>query len=271
MKKHREPAIDKWRRAATLFNEHGWFLPAYVIGRAVFELAEKIEAAPRYERSEIVRDGVCGLYPPRALAVMYLYRYREWPFVREFAPTIWECIEAASYGFLGVATTGLAPVVEGVARAIARDQQIPVPRRAATLLRNVLDDVGSRSAEATHPAAREEVELVIASYRRFFEERFWRDSDRLPEGESLNRHSILHGIADAQDYGTRYNFSRLISVLDLHCLLITFIQPPEKRLSNLYPDETSESRELAQYLASAAVGRLRALSRFQPELPGPEK
>lgn len=116
-----ETPLQRWQHAAGTFNALGWFLPAYIIAPAVFGLVKRIEGAPPQNRSAILADGVCELYAPRALAVMYLHRYREWPFVQEFDATILECIEAASYGFLRVATSGLAPVIEGIARGIARD------------------------------------------------------------------------------------------------------------------------------------------------------
>lgn len=248
---------DRWRHAADVLNSLGWFLPVYIIAPAVFGLVERIEAGSPEERPGILADGVCELYGPRALSVMYLYRYRTWPFVRDFEATIFECLEASSFGFLRVGTSALAPVIEGIARAVANERGIGESNGPGPLIRDVLDDLGTRAA-ARPGGQSEEIELIVSSYRRFFDERFWRREEHRPEGETLNRHGLLHGITIGEDFGTRYNFSRLVSVLDLFCFLIAVVPPQGRQLSVLAPDETEESRRLATYFGSA-FGRRRAL------------
>jgi hypothetical protein len=253
--------FQQLQHAADTFNGLGWFLPAYITGKAIFELVERIdEASTPQARDQVLADGVCELYGPRALAVMQLYRYRTGSFVRDFEPIISECIEASFYGFLRVATTGLAPVIEAIARAIAKDQNINVSgnRRAGHIIREVLDNLGSRAAKAADPSVSGEIALLVHSYRSYFDDRFWARTDRRPSAETLNRHDLLHGITVGEDYGTRYNFSRLVSVLDLFCQLIALVAPPNERLPILAPSETAESLALAAYFGSVGAGRLAA-------------
>ncbi|MFO1418064.1 MAG: hypothetical protein U1E83_05290 [Methylotetracoccus sp.] len=257
-----DPSFQNWQDLADTFNALGWFLPAYIPGVHLAGLVDRVNTSPVAARQKIFADGVCGLYPPRAMAAMLLYRYQKCPFVRDFSAMIGECIEASCYGFLRVATTGLAPVIEGIARAIAKDRDMGFTHRPTKLIRCVLKDLGERAIGAASPDADSELKLLVRSYTQFFDGRFWKDTDERPVGETLNRHGLLHGITIGEDFGTRYNFSRLLSVLDLFCLLVTYVSPRSEGLRVTFPSETEESKALAKYFGVAAMGRTAVLDRL---------
>jgi hypothetical protein len=258
------PGLDRLKRSAGVLTDAGWFLPAYIRLGLVHRLADAIETASEANKARVLEEGVLSLYGHRELAPMLLERYRKWPYIRDFADTIAEAIEAAAYGLTRAATAALVPVVEGVITKVAADNKVEKSQNnGGRRILDTLEAIERIGAGRWNPAGFLEVKVMIESYRTFFMERFWQQTESLAATEHLNRHGILHGILPGSDFGRPYNFARLISVLDLLCFLICVAGPRDgTRMSALAPDETADSIALATYFSSIAAVRIHLVGRL---------
>ncbi len=248
--------------AADALTKAGWFFPAYLSRGYVMEIARKVRDAPPDERTKVLEVEIAATYSePKHLAVMVEERYLRWPYIEDHAAVVSEVFEAHALGLHHVATTALLPVVEGTLRGLATTLNLPPQRRGMpALVKRVLVEIEKRLEAVENEQVRSERLVLIHSFRTFVEERFWQNTKNLPSGETLNRHSILHGLAGSTAFARALNFGRLVSVLDMLCFWIAFFPPhPDRHLSALPPDPTMRSIVRAQHYDVS--GTLAAASR----------
>ena len=133
----------------------------------------------------------------------------------------------------------MIPVIEGIIRKIALEEGRNVGQGTAGLVRefNVLVD-----NEENSPYRNEERVVMFTMLRDFMRDRFLRNTDRYDGLNQFNRHGILHGVFD--DYGEDLNFYRLITILDLLCMMIGI---KFGGVSFFAPENTLESIKLAAH------------------------
>lgn len=180
---------------------------------------------------------------------MLLERYRKVTPVREFAAQIYEAIQAQALGLHHAAVATLLPVLEGVLRKLAHADGRDIGQGTQKLVEEV-DRLAISERQASpdpRDAAMERIEM-IEQLRDFMRDRLLMKTHSYSGINNLNRHGILHGVFDG--YGASSNFQKLISFLDGLVFFTGFRTPG---VSCFAPDDTIESRQLAQYLSGLSA------------------
>lgn len=222
---------------ANAFREVDWPIPPYLqLGGFLVPLAKAIKEAPQDEKLEVVRERLSAAYSARYLAVMYLERYSKILHVRNFSRQIDESFRTYFSGYSFNAVTGLIPVVEGIIRKMAAQQNRDVGQGTKKLIDELQVLVNH---EEQSPHCYGERLVMLEAFRDFVRNRLLENTDRYAGLNEFNRHGILHGIFE--NFGEDINFLRLITLLDLLCLSIGLAEG----VSMFAPPDTQESLRLA--------------------------
>jgi len=220
-------------------------MPAYYSTGGLLQLAEDIEKEPILaKKHDILEHALKGMYNPSVLAVMLLERYCKLAYVKEFNNVIADAIEAFHLGLVNVAVASLIPVIEGTLRRIAEKYGEPVSRRNPHKKILSTIDILIEEEKSSPIDIRDERVMMLTSFRTLVDNYLFIDTDKYSGIGWLNRHGILHGIYDPQEYAKDYNFYKLISVIDTICFFVTL---HSSGISALAPPETLESKSLAAY------------------------
>jgi hypothetical protein len=245
---NREPT--EWLAAA--FKEVDWPIPPYLqLGGFLVPLAHAIKEAPKNTKLQIVRDRLASAYTAEYLAIMFLERYSKILHVRDFSRQIDESIRTFFCGYIFNAVTGLIPVIEGVIRRMANQQNRDVGHGTRKLV-DELQALVDREEQSPHCYG--ERLVMLQAFRDFVKERLLENTNRYTGLNQFNRHGILHGLFD--DFGDEINFLRLITLLDLLCFSIgltegvSMFAPPYSRDSLLLAAEFEVLRSLHSKEAS---------------------
>lgn len=228
-----------------------WIWPAYIQNRVVYKLAERLRAASQSDRHTVLEAALPGLYPPEVLAVMLLERYRKVPLVSEFQAPIGEAIEAAHLNLFHSAVTTLFPVIEGIIRKAADSRGVDLGMGTRKLVEEVKQMIEHERMSGLE--ASDERITMLEIFRDFLSNRLLEKTTLFSGVRNLNRHGVLHGVFS--NFGHAANFYILVSILDLLTFIMTF---RTSGISVLAPDQTDESRALAQYYrALQAISAIR--------------
>jgi hypothetical protein len=223
---------------ATAFKEVDWPIPPYLpLGGCLSPLAKAVRDAPQDAKLAIMREKLVGAYSADYLARMFLDCYSKIPHVRDFACQINESIRTYFCGYTFNVVTGLLPVIEGIIRKIATQQNRAVGQGTRKLI-DELQALVDREEQSPHCYG--ERLVVLEAFRDFVRDRLLQNTDRYVGFDEFNRHGILHGIFE--NFGQDINFLRLITLLDLLCFSIGLI---EGGVSMFAPPPTQESSKLA--------------------------
>jgi hypothetical protein len=191
-------------------------------------------------------------YSPENLAAMVCERYPATPYVKDYARTIAEAVEAHHLGLRHVAATGLMPVIEGAGRRLADSRSVKAPTMKSlfpNLARDCKDEVVAKKIGDT-----QEVISMFESFEEFTGGYLYINSDLYPLDDKTNRHGTLHGAYADSDFGDPISFYKAISSIDFLCLVASLRAP----VSWFAPDTTAASQRLAQYYRACtafAAGR----------------
>jgi hypothetical protein len=120
---------------ATAFKEVDWPIPPYLQLGFVTQLAKAVRDAPQQDaKLAIICEQLTGAYSADYLAAMFLDRYSKILHVRDFAHQIDQSIRTYFCGFTFNAVTGLLPVIEGIIRKIATQQNRDVGQGTRKLI-----------------------------------------------------------------------------------------------------------------------------------------
>lgn len=208
---NKEPA--QWLGNA--FKKVDWPIPAYLAMGFLGQLAKAVHDAPQAHKLEIMRQGMVRAYDREYLAVMFLERYSNIVHVRDFVRQIDEAIKGYFSGYKYLSVTGLVPVLEGIIRKIAKQQNRDIGH-GTKKLNDELNALVEK--EQASPCCYGERLVVLEAFRDFVRDRLLQNTDSYDGLNELNRHGILHGIFT--NFGEDINFFRLITLLDLLCFCI---------------------------------------------------
>jgi hypothetical protein len=138
--------------------------------------------------------------------------------VKDFSHQIDESIRTYLCGYTFNAITGLLPVIDGIIRKMAAEQNRDVGQ-GTKRLNDELQALVDRELQS--PAGYGERLVVLESFRNFVRDRLLQNTERYIGLNEFNRRGILHGMFE--DFGQTVNFLRLITLLDLLCFSIGLI------------------------------------------------
>ncbi len=219
----------------------GWFIPPYVTVGFISRICKAItDKGPSFAQSDLQAQ-LAYVYSPSNLAAMVSDRYPITPFVNDYKAIIAESVQAHFMGLDHVAVGGLMPVIEGAARRLAENRGVSVKEirpqfkaLAMDCIRQVTeDDIGVVG----------ELISMLESFSDFADQNLYINSKKHPHLDKTNRHGILHGDYDDEDYGTPINFYKAIAAIDFLCMISAL----RAHVSWLAPDLTDRSRKLAVY------------------------
>ena len=219
------------------FREVDWPIPPYLqLGGFLYPLAKAIKDAPQEAKLDVVRGHLSRAYNATYLASMYLERYSKIRHVRDFSRQIDESIRTYFCGYTFNAVTGLVPVIEGIIRKMAAQQNRDVGYGTKKLI-DELTALVDREEKSAHCYG--ERLVMLQAFRDFVQTRLLENTDRYAGHDEFNRHGILHGLFG--NFGRDINFLRLITLLDLLCFSIGMTEG----VSMFGPPDTPESLHLA--------------------------
>ena len=222
---------------ADAFREVDWPIPPYLqLGGFLVPLAHAIKEAPQDAKLEIVRERLSCAYNANYLACMYLERYSKILHIRDYSRQIDESIRTYFCGYSFNAVTGLIPVIEGIIRKMATQQNRDVGHGTKKLI-DELQMLVNREEQSPHCYG--ERLVMLEAFRDFVKNRLLENTDRYAGLNEFNRHGILHGLFE--NFGQDINFLRLITLLDLLCFSIGLVEG----VSMFAPPVTQESLCLA--------------------------
>lgn len=205
-------------KLAAAFKDADWLIPAYISIGYLLRLGEKIESASPNDKRRVLERELVLLYDARYLSRMLLGLYVKIKFVRDFKTQISDSIEASFSGLDNAAVATMIPVLEGVVRKIAVAAQRDVGSGTQKLI-GEFDRV--LALENDSPNRLEEKVIMLQAIRDYFADRILISTYYYSGIDELNRHGILHGIFER--YGTKFNFLRLITILELLCYIISHL------------------------------------------------
>ena len=227
-------------------NGVGWFIPPYVRLDFLHRVGVALDGDDPSNQMRLSAF-LAVAYSPTHLAAMVCSRYAETPYVRDYRDIIAEAVEAHFFGLGHVAFSGLAPVIEGVAKKLTLSRSMEVAGLGmGTIISNLAMDC---KAEVSDRRIGSEDELItmIDSFVVFAQSYFYVNSSSYPLDDNTNRHGPLHGSYSDDDYGDAVNFYKVISAVDFLCMIAAF----RARVSWLAPTPTPESQKLAAFYIAA--------------------
>jgi hypothetical protein len=223
---------------ANAFKEVDWPIPPYLqLGGFLSPLAKAIKDAPKDAKLTIICERLGGAYSAEYLASMFLDRYSKVPHIRDFSRQIDESIRTYFCGYTFNAVTGLLPVIEGIIRKMALQQNRDVGQGTRGL-KVELQALVDREKQSPHCYG--ERLVMLEAFRDFVAEKLLENTGDYDGFNEFNRHGILHGLFE--NFGQDINFLRLITLLDLLCFSIGLI---EGGVSMFAPADSPESLALA--------------------------
>ena len=239
-----------------LWNNRGWFHPAYLQRGFVQELAEDEDF------DTLLAEG----YSPLHLATMWNQGFRSLAIFDRFIDIIFEALEAYALKLHSAAVTTIVPVVEGTLRTLQNRLDF-AGENTTDRLYHVRRAVAQNAVNGLYPADWIPVEFrcydylrqvdefvwVVDVYVNFLRDELFEHTDDFDRESQLNRNGILHGLFDK--YGTGTNFLMLHSMLEMHAF-ITNMTGESQFL--LFPDSSKKSVRIGLYLTTlGATGELR--------------
>jgi len=228
------------RETAATFAALGWWFPANLTKGSLNRMARDLRSLPDSHRPQALAVALSGAYDAEHLASMLLNSYSSCPFIKDYTAEIGESFTAHFTGLHRAAIATLLPVVEGVLRRLGGKHGVTVDGRLRQGLLEVIDGVIAREGDQKLGLGDERL-VMLGSFRDFVAQLYAR-TDQFQGHEHLNRHGILHALFAEKDYGTAFNFQRLVSALDL---LNFFIRIDLQVGYLLPPDLTPEAMSLA--------------------------
>ena len=162
---------------ANAFKEVDWPIPPYLqLGGLLSPLAKAIKDAPEDAKLAIVCERLGNAYSPRYLASMFLDRYSTILHIRDFSRQIDESIRTYFCGYTFNAVTGLLPVLEGIIRKMAVQQNRDVGQGTRGL-QVELQALVDREKQSPHCYG--ERLVLLEAFRDFVTDRLLRNTGRL--------------------------------------------------------------------------------------------
>jgi len=201
------------------------------------------------------------MYNANGLAAMVMERYPVVPFIKEYAATISEAVEAHFLGLDHVAVCGLIPVIEGVGRELANQRKI-IKRRINDVFNYLATDC-KEDVERNNIGEVGEIVSMLESFINFTDKHLYESWQNYSLDDNTNRHGILHGTYKDADYGTPLNFYKTIAAVDF----LSFISSFRANISWFSADTTPRSWVLSMHYES--LKKMNA-QRKMGHLPHPE-
>ncbi|MFL9611100.1 hypothetical protein ACKF11_13525 [Methylobacillus sp. Pita2] len=246
-----------------VLGRNGLIIPVYCNFELLQKICKTLHENPHSNDEEIAAI-LSEVYSPNHLAAMVLYRYPDVPIVCNFKDSITEAITAHFLGLRHAAVAALAPVVEGIGNVLYQERKLGGSRlhikdKFELLARHAINDVNEKKI-----GAYEEVDSMLESFLTFLNRYYYTSSKSYPLADKTNRNGILHGTYTDADYGSDLNFYKILSAVDMLCLISKF--------QVLQPRWTDESRALGAQFAHYRTIRLPMISRNTENegLPGTE-
>lgn len=233
------------------FNSVGWFIPPYVTLGFLTLIKDAIESGTPFGQPHL-EAALAAAYSPENLAAMVCERYPATPYVKDYARTIAEAVEAHHLGLRHVAVIGLMPVIEGAGRRLADSRSVRAPTMKS-LFPNLAHDC-KKEVVAKKIGDTQEVISMFESFEEFTGGYLYINSDLYPLDDKTNRHGTLHGAYADSDFGDPIGFYKAIGSIDFLCLVASLRAP----VSWLAPNRTTASQRLAHYYRTCmafAAGR----------------
>jgi hypothetical protein len=223
------------------FKKIGWFIPPYVnMGELESMLGKNIKEGAVLTQIEL-ENILSEIYSKNRLADLFIEKYSETPFVRDYINILGNGIETHFLGLHYSAVATLIPVIEGVSRQLALKRGVHHDHIKETIKRlceSCKDEVVSRKI-----GDYKQVESMIDSVRFFMVENIYSKSSKYPHDDNTSRNDILHGSFNDSDYGTAINFYKTIAVINSLC----FLSAIDAELSWFPPKGSKAGLEKADY------------------------
>jgi hypothetical protein len=231
--------------------------PPYFQNRAVEGLIKRLQAVPEKDRRKLLETELPLFYRPDYLSVMLLDRYAKVDVVKDFQKGIREAIDCYFLGLNDAAVSTLLPILEGIVRGIAKTQGRNPDTKTALLSSEIQAMIDHEAKRWNNDSASDERKELLQGFKRFFDgDLYAHTSSYMGRGE-LNRHGVAHRLF--QGFGSPANFCILVSILDHLTFVMSFRM---SKMSVLAPDDTDESKALANYFLRLVLVRPAIASRF---------
>ena len=108
--------------------------------------------------------------------------------------------------------------------------------------------------------AKEEILCMLDSFREYSESNLYINSKNYPHTDNTNRHGILHGDYNDNNYGSPINFYKTIAAIDFLCFISSFKHP----ISFFAPAPTEQSQKLSEHYSECLkIAILRSKKTFK--------
>jgi hypothetical protein len=235
--------LDAHKKA---FNSVGWFIPPYLGLRFLTRVKDAIYRTTPFDQTHL-EAALAIAYSPEHLAAMVYERYPKTPYVKDYAQSIAEAIEAHHLGLGHVAVIGLMPVIEGAGRRLADSRSVKAPTMKSLFPNLALDcknEVVKRNIGDT-----QELICMFESFEEFTGDYLYIRSDLYQLDDKTNRHGMLHGAYADSDFGDPINFYKAIGSIDFLCMVAAL----RAQMSWMAPNPTEGSQRLAHYYRTCMV------------------
>jgi hypothetical protein len=160
---------------------------------------------------------LAAAYSLESLAAMVYERYPATPYVKDYARTIGEAVEAHHLGLRHVAVIGLMPVIEGAGRRLADSRSVKAPTMKSlfpNLARDCKNEILTKNIGDT-----QEIISMFESFEEFTDAYLYINSALYPLDDKTNRHGTLHGAYADSDFGDPISFYKAIGSIDFLCMV----------------------------------------------------
>lgn len=225
--------MDHYRK---IFNGVGWFIPPYVRIGYLMEITQDVIQNEQTNLEQLLSH----IYNADGLSAMVVDRYPFVPVISDYSQIISESIKAHFLGLHHIAVSGLIPVVEGAARKIAESKGIEEKYTKQVFIK--LSEHTKNDVMENQLGMVSEIVPMLESFNNFAITNLYINSNKYPFGDNTNRHGILHGAYNDEDYGSPLNFYKAIGSIDFLCFIVSI----RASISFFAPDTTTESQQLSQ-------------------------
>ncbi len=226
-------------KAGEVFLSLEWFIPAYISCGWITEVSQILGQVADDERHQLLSTALQSIYTNEHLAVMLLERYMRVPVISTYGDKISEAIAASRLGLFNAGICLLLPIIEMVICSLGKTM---------SEIRKAVDKLLAEQ-EAKKRGDWMQYTAMLQCFATYIKDHLFASFSRSKKiytgTTNLNRPGILHGEFLTRDFGSEYNFCRLISILDFLCFVITM---QSSGFSALAPEQTENSlRRAAHY------------------------
>jgi hypothetical protein len=231
------------------FETIGWFIPPYTIMSHHSNVIHSMKAKGNTFSQSDLENVLSKIYTPEKLSILISEKYPSTPFIKEYLQLLSNGIESHFLGLNHAAVCSILPVIEGVARKLAKHRKVHHKQ-----IKNCIENVSAsikKEVVTKKLGAYGEIESMIDSFINFSKNNLYANSGKYPNSDKTNRHGILHGEYTDSDFGSKLNFYKAIGCINVLC----FFSAVDAQQTWLLENHSLKSLKLYYYFKHIAAVR----------------